>query len=789
VTGGTTTTNAAGVATVGGWTLGSVGANTLVATSGTLTAVTCSATGIVGAPANVAKSAGDAQSAIAGSAVAVDPSITVTDANGNPVPGVSVTFAVASGGGSVSGGTQTTNASGVATVGSWTLGGTVGANTLSATAGTLTAVTFSATGTAGAAASIIKTAGDGQSAVAGSAVAVPPSVTIKDANGNAVAGASVNFAIGVGGGSVTGSVQTTNAAGVATVGTWTLGTAVGGNTLVVTSASLTAVTFSATGTVGAAASVTKTAGDGQTAVAGSAVATDPSVTVKDANGNPVSGVSVAFAASSGGGSVTGSPATTNASGVATVGSWTLGNTAGSNTLSVTVAGVTPISFSATGIAGPAANVVKSAGDGQTAVAGSAVATDPAVTVTDAHGNAVAGVSVVFAASGGGGSVTGSPATTNGSGVATLGSWTLGTTAGPNTLSATAGSLTAVSFSATGIAGAAATLTKTAGDGQTGVDPATAVPIAPSVLVQDVNGNNVGGASVTFTVGIGGGTVTGGTQTTSAAGAATVGSWTLGQAGNNTLVASVGGLSTTFTATANTPADPCTVAAAYPLSSTPNTVNGQLDASDCHMPDGSFVELYATGSLAAAMYQFTETSPTFDTHLILFQSPGNRVAEIGAGGGQKTSTFKALLPAANYVVRAGTFAPATSGSYTLSSVRAASLAIANCEDVFVLPGLTTTQSLQTTDCARAGFFSDDAAVFLLNGQTVTITMTSTAFDAFLDVYEISGGTTILRASNDNKDVTTTDAQIVFTAPSAGYYKIAPTTAVAGATGVYTLTISP
>jgi hypothetical protein len=370
----------------------------------------------------------------------------------------------------------------------------------------------------------------------------------------------------------------------------------------------------------------------------------------------------------------------------------------------------------------------------------------------------------------------------------VGNWTLGTTAGPNTLSATAGSLTAVSFSATGIAGAAATLTRTAGDGQTGVDPSTAVPIAPSILAQDANGNNVPGATVTFAVGIGGGAVTGGTQTTSAGGAATVGSWTLGQAGNNTLVARIGGLSTTFTATANTPPDPCAVTVAYPITSAPNTVNGQLNSSDCHLPDGSFTELYAAGALPAAMYQFTETSADFDTHLMLFQSPGDRVAEIGVLG-QKTSIFKALLPAANYVVRAGTFAAATSGSYTLSAVRVASVAVANCEDVFVLPGLSTTQSLQATDCSRAGFFSDDVAVFLTSGQIVTITMTSTAFNAFLNVYEISGATTILRASNDNKDGTTTDAQIVFTAPSTGYYKIAPTTAVAGATGVYTLTIVP
>jgi hypothetical protein len=69
------------------------------------------------------------------------------------------------------------------------------------------------------------------------------------------------------------------------------------------------------------------------------------------------------------------------------------------------------------------------------------------------------------------------------------------------------------------------------------------------------------------------------------------------------------------------------------------------------------------------------------------------------------------------------------------------------------------------------------------------MTSTAFDAFLDIYEVSGSATVPIASNDNMNGMTTDAQIVFTAPAAGYYKIAPTTKVVGTTGVYSLTITP
>ena len=75
----------------------------------------------------------------------------MTDQNRNPVPGVQVVFNVAAGGGSITGLTQITDANGIATVGSWTLGGTAGLNELQATFNTGTSrgtTIFVATGTA-----------------------------------------------------------------------------------------------------------------------------------------------------------------------------------------------------------------------------------------------------------------------------------------------------------------------------------------------------------------------------------------------------------------------------------------------------------------------------------------------------------------------------------------------------------------------------------------------------------------------------------------------------------------
>jgi hypothetical protein len=83
------------------------------------------------------KHGGDAQTAEVGTAVAVAPSVLVTDPFANPLPGLPVAFAAVSGGGAVTGANPSTDYSGVATVGSWILGPTPRSNTLYASAARL----------------------------------------------------------------------------------------------------------------------------------------------------------------------------------------------------------------------------------------------------------------------------------------------------------------------------------------------------------------------------------------------------------------------------------------------------------------------------------------------------------------------------------------------------------------------------------------------------------------------------------------------------------------------------
>jgi hypothetical protein len=204
---------------------------------------------VLAAPVSAAKTlgihAGDGQTATVGTAVAVQPSVRIAEGN-TPLSGIPVTFVVTGGGGFVTEATVKTNTIGIATAGSWKLGTTAGTNTLTATAGSLTAA-FTATGTAGAATRMVKSGGDGQSATAGTAVAVPPGVRVTDVYDNPVKGRAVLFTISVGGGSVSPTTTiTTGADGTATVTRWTLGPAAGTNSLIATSGSLTPVTFIAT---------------------------------------------------------------------------------------------------------------------------------------------------------------------------------------------------------------------------------------------------------------------------------------------------------------------------------------------------------------------------------------------------------------------------------------------------------------------------------------------------------------------------------------------------------------
>ncbi len=148
VLGGTTIVNAvAGVATFSALRLDKTGIYTLqFAATGYASAVTTNITVGPGAARVISADSGNAQTGAAGAALPQKLVVVVTDSLGNPVGGVALAWTVATGGGSLSGQTTTSDVNGRARA-VWTLGITPGAQSVTVTSTGLigSPVTFTAT--------------------------------------------------------------------------------------------------------------------------------------------------------------------------------------------------------------------------------------------------------------------------------------------------------------------------------------------------------------------------------------------------------------------------------------------------------------------------------------------------------------------------------------------------------------------------------------------------------------------------------------------------------------------
>lgn len=545
----TVTTDASGIARVGSWVLGTqAGTYTLTANvqaaGVTPNPITVTATATAGSANRIDVGTGIAASGTVGTALAGNlPSVIVRDANGNPVQGATVTFTATTGGGTVTGGTQTTNAQGIATVGGFTLGQGVGPNVITASVPGAGSVNITINGNAGAASAATIVSGNNQSVGAGQALQVGPSIRVVDRFGNPVAGVPVSFVVTSGGGSVLGASQTTNAQGIATVGGFTLGPIPGTNTIVARVAGLPDIVFTAIGLAGAPVSITRVTPESTTVVTNTAQTNPLTVIVRDANGFPVQGATVSFAVTGGTGSLSSSTATTNANGQASV-TFSGGGILGDATVTASVAGVaTPSTFTITVQRSTPSTVTLIQGNNQTATVGSAVSQVPTVKVTDANGRAVPGVEVQFRIVAGGGSVDVPIDTTDANGIADAGQWRLGATAGQNVLSIVVSEpfITGnpVRLNATAIAApTSASISIVQGNNQTAA-AGSVVPVNPTVIVKDANGNVLQGVTVQF-LPSGNGVANPVFATTDASGQAST-TWRLSQlAGQNTLTAIVSG---------------------------------------------------------------------------------------------------------------------------------------------------------------------------------------------------------------------------------------------------------
>lgn len=180
-------------------------------------------------------------------------------------------------------------------------------------------------------------------------------------------------------------------------------------------------------------------------------------------------------------------------------------------------------------------------DGQTGVVGEALANPISVHVSDAAGNALAGVLVNWTVVGDGGSVSATSTTTDINGNTSV-TWTLGLTAGVDSLVASLNNGVSVTITATAVAGPFSNLALVSGDAQSVTAGTVTAPLV--VRAVDANGNPVSGVDVTWAT-TGGGTLSATTTTTGDDGTTSVTLTTSATAGPYTVTATSGSSSVTF----------------------------------------------------------------------------------------------------------------------------------------------------------------------------------------------------------------------------------------------------
>lgn len=384
-----------------------------------------------GDPSTITLQSGGGQSAQINNPFANPFVVLVKDVGDNPVPNVSVTYTPPANGsnpsGSFAGGvnTATTNAQGLATSAAFTANSKVGSYNVAASVTSAPAITtnIALTNTPGPASSIVVSSGTSQSAQTGQPFANALAALVTDTGANPVSGVTVTFtapASGASGTFANGQITTTavtNASGIATSSAFTANGTVGGPYQVSATAPgvAGAANFLLTNTTLPAASILPTNGSSpQSAVVMTLYGSVLKALVRDANSNPVSGVTVNFTvpASGPGGTFLGgvNTAVTDASGVASSAPFTANAVAGNFMVQAAVASNPTVftNFNLTNLPGPASFIQMVSGSNQTANIGANFTSPLVARVTDQFANPIRLVEVTFTAPASGASATFAP---------------------------------------------------------------------------------------------------------------------------------------------------------------------------------------------------------------------------------------------------------------------------------------------------------------------------------------------------------------------------------------------
>jgi len=400
----------------------------------------------------------------------------------------------------------------------------------------------------------------------------------------------------------------------------------------------------------------------------------------------------------------------------------------------------------------------------TTTVGSDVVDPPSVIVQDMNGNPTPGVVVTFAVTDGNGSISGPVATSNSAGIARVGGWKLGSLVGMNALTATAGTLTPITFRATAVAGPPRRIHKVSGDNQIAA-PGTTVALRPQVRITDDFGNPLSGIEVNFAIGGGGGSLASTEAVSDTAGLAAAGAWSLGSPGGQSIVARAASLPPAiFSAVAIQPVYPCARIGALAEGT---ITRSQLSAQSCRGGDGRFFEAFSATPTSNETYAFSLTSTDFDTYLELRDEGGTPIASNdNANPATRNSALKAFLRPGTVTLLATSAGAMASGFYSISYQKISS-EVTGCEPVFVVRGVTTRQHISSSDCVVSNVRSEDRyRIWLKAGELIDVQIEDWSYtDQAFDIADSAGN--VLETSRYRGGYLYGTS---FTALATGYYLI-------------------
>jgi hypothetical protein len=398
-------------------------------------------------------------SAQSGIAIPQQPAVQLLDAFNNPVnqSGVVVTAALATGSGSLTNATMSTNASGLATFSGLAINGVVGSYTLkfTTTSPSLTSPNSNSISLSAGSASKLGFFTQPVATTGGIAIPTTVQVEIEDASGNRVTSASATIQMALGtnpkNGHLTGTTSAGTASGVASFSNLVIDSAATGYTLSATGGGFTAATSSAFNvTVGSATKLGYRVAPSTTN--GGATMTTVQVEIRDAGGNRVTtasrNITLAITTNPNSGTLSGTLTNPTSSGLASFSDLSIDSAGTGYVIQATASGgpaLTPVSSSGFNITvGPAAQLIYLVQPSDPQSDGVAITPAIQVEVADLGGNRVTSSSATIGIDFGtnaGGALSGTLSVQAVSGVASFGNVIITGPASGYTLVATSTGLT------------------------------------------------------------------------------------------------------------------------------------------------------------------------------------------------------------------------------------------------------------------------------------------------------------------------------------------------------------